>query len=94
MDRVTVEAFKALSHHWIADVEVRDEAVELRIPDSEGWRLRVSATGDSEGTPRLVARWEPGFRPRPGLDVRRRIRRLRPRARRRAGRAGARPARR
>jgi hypothetical protein len=62
MNRATSETFKSLEHHSIADVAVRDDTVELAIPESEGWRLVISAALDEGAKPILVARWEPGLR--------------------------------
>jgi hypothetical protein len=62
MDRATSQNLEALRHHSIAHVEVTGETVELGIPESEGWRLVISAAVDEQASPTLRARWEPGLR--------------------------------
>jgi len=62
MSRATAESFKSLEHHSVARVDVLDGVVELGIPESEGWRLVISAALDHRARPMLVARWEPGLR--------------------------------
>jgi hypothetical protein len=65
---------KALAGRSVAHVDVRSpDVVELAVPESEGWRLVVSATTDKEGRPALGARWEPGLRHRRDPSVLRRI---------------------
>jgi hypothetical protein len=44
MDAVTIKEFKALEHRSIAHVDAVGDAVELGIPESEGWRFVISAT--------------------------------------------------
>lgn len=63
MDRTIEQGFKSLAGKSIASVEVRgDDSVELHVPESEGWRLVISATMDMHAKPALLAHWEPGLR--------------------------------
>ena len=65
VDALTEKNLKALAGRSIAYVNVRSpDVVEFAVPESEGWRLVVSATPDKEGGPALGARWEPGLRHR------------------------------
>ena len=74
VDALTEKNLKALAGRSIAHVNVRSpDVVELAVPESEGWRLVVSATTDKEGRPALGARWEPGLRHRRDPSVLRRI---------------------
>ena len=63
VDTVTERSFKALAGRRVAHVSVLSaDFVELTVPESEGWRLVVSATDDEQGKPALSAHWEPGGR--------------------------------
>jgi hypothetical protein len=62
MNRATEKAFEALARRSIAGVDIAGDTVELAIPDSEGWRLIITAAPDECGRPALTARWEPGLR--------------------------------
>lgn len=62
MDALTEKNLKALAGRSIAHVIVRSaDVVEFAVPESEGWRLVVSATEDEKGKPELGAHWEPGL---------------------------------
>lgn len=95
MDALTEKNLKALAGRSIAHVNMRSaDVVEFAVPESEGWRLVVSATEDEKGKPELRAHWEPGLhcRRRPNFhgltDRRARARRhfLRPPVRRESSR--------
>jgi hypothetical protein len=73
MDAVTIKEFKALEHRSIAHVDAVGDAVELGIPESEGWRFVISATLNEQSRPTLHARWEPGLRPPLHTVIRRMI---------------------
>ena len=74
MNRATTESFKSLEHRSVARVDVIGDVVELAIPESEGWRLVISATLDERARPALVAHWESGLRrPHRGAALRRMI---------------------
>jgi hypothetical protein len=93
MNHATRETFKSLEHHSVARVDVIDDVVELATPESEGWRLVISAALDEQATPTLNAHWEPGLR---GSHRRRALKRIvarnmRGRVHRHARRSGARP---
>lgn len=62
MNPATAETFKSLAHRRIARVDVIGDVVELAVPESEGWRLVISAALDERAQPTLAAHWEPGLR--------------------------------
>ena len=62
MDTATRSSFTSLEGHSVAQVEVLADSVELGVPDSEGWRVVISAKLDEQLRPTLVARWDPGLR--------------------------------
>ena len=79
MDRATRDAFKPLEHRSIAKVRTTADSAELVVPESEGWRLVISAALDEHATPTLVAHWEPGIRRRhPRTALRRLVARHHP----------------
>lgn len=72
MNNATEEAFNALAGCSIARVDIDGDVVELAVPQSEGWRLIITAALDERARPALTARWEPGMRRRPrGVPLRR-----------------------
>lgn len=64
MNRANAESFRSLAHRSVARVDVIGDVVELAVPESEGWRLVISAAIDERGQPTLVAQWKPGVRHR------------------------------
>lgn len=62
MNDATERAFDSLAGCSIARVDIDGDVVELAVPQSEGWRLVVTAALDERARPELTARWVPGMR--------------------------------